>query len=192
MSDILFSVAWECGDRDCRVQWHKANYWTTEEGGYSVDNYSDGDHDDIDETDLPSMLVVDRSWREYAEYVARSGEDPLGEYMVKRSVKIRERWQFRFVNSIVGPKLLDARHAGQSYVPNNLLPEHVRSYLALDKNRRIADFADWKAFEEAVPGVQPMRWTTIQIEHDRPRNPEAMSRELKRLARRQLKQKQAA
>ena len=104
--------------------------------------------------------------------------------MVKHSAKVSERWEFKFNVSILGPVIREARRGRRKVLPSKL-PDHVKQYLQLDKgNRKVADFADWKAFEEAVPGIKPMRWVAIQIEHEKPRNPETVKRELRKLARR--------
>ena len=187
MCDVLFSVAWECGDKDCKVQWHKSNYWIDTDG-YTVDTYGDGDHESIEECDLPSMEEVDRSWRNYAAYVARTGTDPLQEYFVKHVVRVRERWHFRFNDSIVGPVLLGARRAGRSYSWRTL-PDHVKRYLHIKDSPRIHDFESWQAFVDVVPRVRPKTWLVFSIEHDWPRNPAIVSRDLRRLARRRIKSK---
>ena len=53
MTEIIETMPWNCGERDCPVGWHQSNYWVQEDGSYTVDNYGDGDHDDIDEDELP-------------------------------------------------------------------------------------------------------------------------------------------
>jgi hypothetical protein len=184
VEDILFSVAWTCGDHDCKAGWHKASYWTYGDR-YTVDSYSDGDHEDIDASDLPTSEEVSESWREYARDVLRTGEDPLGEYLVTRSTKIREAWKCRFNPSIVGPVLIDIKRGKHNYRQKEL-PPHVVSYLNLTPRFKLNDFATWDEFTQALPGVRPMTWTTIHIDHDRPRSPAAVARDLKRFAQRAL------
>ena len=187
MDDIMFSVAWECGDKGCPVQWHKANYWINSDGTYTVDNYSDGDHDPVEESELPTLDEVNRSWREYARHVYKTGEDPLGDYFVKRSVKTKESWQFKFNVSILGPVLVAARFGRRRILPTEL-PDHVKRYLNLDKGaRKLGDFTGWAELEAAVPGVKPMHWQSFEIEHDKPRRPKTVARELKGAARRTMR-----
>ena len=192
-ADIIFSMPWNCGESDCTApgHWHKASYWFYDDResppSYSVDEFSDGDHEDVDEADLPSPEAQIAAWREYYRHVAATGEDPLAEFMVKTVTRRHERWQFRLNGSIIGPVLITDRHAGRLYAGREL-PEHVRRYLNLDKaGRKLQDFANWAALAEAVPEVKPLRWLTAHIDHDTPRPAARVSAELRRLARKALR-----
>lgn len=191
--DLMFSVPWECGDRDCKVQWHLAGYWVDDEidTGYTVDNYSDGDHDAIEESELPSFEEQEKSWREYYRYVLRSGTDPLEQFIIKHSVKKSERWQFRVNNSIIGVVLTGARHAGREYVWHKL-PDYVKQYLRIENSARLGDFADFAAFNEALPHVKPLRWFVCHINHDAPRPAARVAKELKTAARKAIREARIA
>ena len=93
--DIIATVAWSCGERGCTSPggWHMSNYWLDDEveTGYTEDRYADGDHEYIEEKDLPTPEDVTRSWTEYAEWVAENGQDPLGNYMVPKDVTTQTR-----------------------------------------------------------------------------------------------------
>jgi hypothetical protein len=189
MSDTIISAqAWACGDKSCAAQWHQRNFWAYSDGTYSVDEHSDGDHEDCDESDLPSHQEVDASWRDYAAHVAATGLDPLGNYYVSRSVGRREVWHFAFNKSIVGPVLLRAKR-GRRVIPGHELPKHVRDYLGLDALARCLTGLSWQELGDAMPGLKAGRWTRHEIEHHAPRKPETIARELRAAARRHLSRK---
>lgn len=186
MSDIICTQAWTCGDKDCAAQWHQRNFWAYSDGTFSVDEYSDGDHETCDESDLPTSATIDASWREYAQHVAATGTDPLGNYYVRSERTERQAWAFRFSRSIVGPVLLQARR-GRRVVPSSELPKHVRQYLGLHQDgKRLEGFSNWAEFAAAVDGVKPGCWFRQEIEHKVPRKPETIARELRAAARRHL------
>lgn len=189
MEGIICTQAWACGDKDCRAQWHQRNFWAYSDGSYGVDEYSDGDHEDCEESDIPSQAEIEASWREYAQHVAATGEDPLGTYFVLRERAERQIWQFRFRNSIVGPVLQCAKRGGKVYCSTEL-PQHVRDYLTLHRDgRRIAGYASWDEFCEAVPNVKQGQWLRQTIEHRTTRNPATIARELRASAARDLRGK---
>lgn len=185
--DILFSMPNWC---DSCETWHREHYWIYDDGKYSVCD-DDGNHDDIAEEDLPSFAEQDNAWRDYSGWVISHGEDPLSEFYVKHSHKVRQRWQFRFSNSILGPILTEARRAGKRYWWNEV-PEHVRQYLNLAPvtfNRgKLGDFATWDELIAAQPEIKQGVLWTVHIEHDEPRAPAVMARELRTAARKHLRQ----
>ena len=186
MSDIISTQAWACGDKDCRAQWHQRNFWAYRDGTFSVDEYGDGDHEDCDESDLPTCEEIDASWNEYAQHVAATGEDPLGNYFVRRARTDRQAWAFRFGPSTIGPVLIQARR-GRNVVPASELPQHVREYLDLHQDgRRVQGFESWDDFAAALGGLKPGRWHRNTLEHRAPRNTETIARELRAAARRHI------
>ena len=189
-ADIIMSIPWQCGESDCKAQWHMSNYWTNSgvDTGYTVDSYADGDHESIDESDLPSDVDYAKAWRAYHEHVLATGQDPLGEFVVKPARKVRERWEFRFNNSILGYVLIAARRAGKR-VDARDLPAHVVEYLNLDKQRRVlGDFSGPEGrLEFAKLFPSPNKWNVQHIEATRARNPGVVAGELKAAARKALK-----
>jgi hypothetical protein len=170
--------------------WYLSSYWRYVDGTLGVDAFTDGDHEGIEENDMPTLEQVMRDWRAYYEDVARTGSDPLGQFAVSVSRTQRERWQFRFAaRAVVGIVLVTARRAGRTYAPNDL-PAHVREYLMLriDAYGRafVGDFATWAEFATAVLDghgrpVRPHVWWTDTL--DAPRSDAAVRRDLRRLAR---------
>lgn len=183
MDDILCSVAWK-GDG-----WHQANYWIYVRGKratYSVDWYSDGDHEPCHKRDLPSDKEVTESWLAYSRHVLETGQDPLGEFMVKRQIKRKERWEFRFRPSILGVVVQQARRAGRGCSPK-ALPAHVQEYLTLKPGTAVlTGFKNWRELAESVDNAKPGVWSAHTIENVQPRTQERITRDLRAAARRHL------
>ncbi len=186
-TDIISTVAWQCGNKDCGSPggWHVGNYWTQDEGGYTYDKFSDGDHDDCAESALPSADEIEKSWRRYSEWVLANGEDPLGNFMVKRTVQVQQPWHFRFNPAIIGPMLVGARLGRKAFTHRNV-PEHVREYLNLSSQGQLQDFKTFPELQVAQPLVKPGRWFRVILDHQQCRSDKAYVRELKTLARKHL------
>jgi len=161
--------------------WYLSTYWRYEDGTYGVDAFTDGDHDGIEEEDMPAPESIERDWRAYYEHVARTGEDDLGQFLVRRSRP--ERWEFRLNDSIIGPVFIDARRAGRVYRDPADLPAHVREWLTIQpaRARCITAFKTWTELEAAQPGIKRYRWFTVTL--DGPRSDAAVRRELRLRAR---------
>lgn len=179
MSDIIASVPWSCDERDCCVDWHIANYWCGDE--YTVDSYGDGDHEPIEEGDVPTPEAVAEAWATYARFVAETGRDPLGEYTVKRTRTITERWSVKIGRSILGLVVADVRR-NRRRVEMRDIPAHVREYLTVapeSKHRLILT-----ATEADMPEVKIGRWHSFTIEREVPRPASLVAAELRSAARR--------
>ena len=137
MDEPLFSKAWSCGESDCESGWHEATYWmniTGKKESYSVDSYSDGDHEDCDQVDLPTNEQVKASWEEYAADCLITGKDPLGQYRVKSKKTTNHQWQVKFGISILGIKCLGLRRRGRGrWISPNKIPQDVAEYLCIRK-----------------------------------------------------------
>jgi len=113
--DIIATVAWSCDETDgCTSPggWHMSNYWLDDEveTGYTVDRYADGDHEDVDEEDLPEPDHVIETWREYGAWVAANGQDPLHNYWTPKDVTTQERrYTVTLTPSILGPIIVGLR-----------------------------------------------------------------------------------
>ncbi len=203
MCDIISTVAWCCGFKDgCTVGWHTANYWIGSDGTYTVDNYSDGDHEEVDECDLPTPDDIDKSWRDYASYVAESGLDPLGNYTVKRTTKKKERYTATFKNMTwAGVVLCEVKRGGEKLTLRDL-PERVAQYLWVERKDEASAWmfvgGDWAYFTgldcvKALPlkkgVIMPEAVTTFTIDYDCPRPAATVTAELRRIAKRHLSEK---
>ena len=184
MDDIISIVAVDMG----KGEWARANYWIYTSGKratYSVDDFSDGDHETCSKRDLPTPEEEHQSWLDYSQFVLETGTDPLLEFVVKHETVRKERWQFKFSPSLVGPVLFAARHAGRAYLVREL-PAHVLAFLNLKTKGapRLQDFKTSQEFTDA--GLKFGRWHTDHVESKTARDPEAIARDLRRLARRRL------
>ena len=203
MCDIVSTMAWCCGFEDgCKVGWHMSNYWIDSDGTYTVDRYADGDHEGIDEEELPTPDDIDKSWREYAAYVSASGLDPLGNYTVKRTTKKKERYTATFKHMTwAGVVLCEVKRRGEKLVLRDL-PERVAEYLWVERKDEssawIFNGGDWAYFTsldcvKALPVkkgvIMPEAVVTFTLEYDCPRPAATVTAELRRIARRHIAEK---
>jgi hypothetical protein len=147
MCDILFSEAWECGDNDCKARWHKATYWTGKGFSYTVDRYSDGDHERCDKRELPSDEAIAQSWRRYSGYVAQTGLDPLNEFITPGPTSINRVWQARYAHWIgeskYGCRFTGARRRGRGdWRTSKELPAEVRDFLLVGEHESTGESMD--------------------------------------------------
>jgi len=84
-NDILLSMPWQCGDSDCTAlgTWHTGTYWAddTADTGYTYDKFTDGDHEEVEASDLPSAEDEVRMWAKYRLWALDNQADPLDEFM---------------------------------------------------------------------------------------------------------------
>ena len=187
MSDIIAEVPWHCGNaNNCTVGWHQTNYWCYADGSYSVDSYADGDHEGCDAEDVPTPEEIDAAWLDYSRWVAEHGEDPLGNFFIRRTKQTRERYRAEWRNSIAGPRLVSVKRAGRERLSD--LPDHVQSYLDIGE----------RTWDEliALPTVRTIGAASARadfvLEGKAPRSARAIQRELRKLARKHINKKENA
>ena len=192
MDDIIATIPWRCNERDCGSHggWHRSNYWAFRGEEYSEDRYGDGDHEPCGYSDIPTVEECNIAEREYTEYVARTGMDPLGEFMVKETITRNERWQFKWQPTIAGPIVRWVRWGGTSRTPA-YTPEYVQEYLQVLGS-------PWRSGGALVMqglssdklkelGHKPHVWCTVSIPHTTPRKHSTVTRELRKMARKALR-----
>ncbi len=134
-TDIIMQVPWNCGDRSCPQKWHMGAYWIDGDE-YTYDEFMDGDHETIEEKDIPSTEEYDAAWHEYFEHVAATGEDPLGEFMgIKDHKDVQVSYEVDLV--ITGDDVVATRVRRPKKAWTSEIPKVVVSYLGLDKDRRL-------------------------------------------------------
>ena len=206
---LIIETPWHCGDRDCPAGWHQATYWSMGDE-LSVDTYTDGDHEDCEEGDLPSPGEVDAAWEDYRKHVATTGDDPLVGYMVRGTYNRRARFVAEFRNGIGGAIFCRWRRGrgAWSFGPP---PDMLRDYLHLvddfaatepafrrwvlkdyeprtgeRANYTLAELLDMAAADENVTKItRPERRFVrvhLLLEEVVPRSESAMRRELRRMA----------
>lgn len=179
MDDIIASYPVED-----RGRWDIRHVWAYSDGTYTVCD-ADGNHDAINASDIPPQADVAAAWRDYAAHVARHGDDPLREYMVRRTVKRREHWRAQIVNSILGVCVRQLRRRGRTIQPGDA-PAHVRDYLTLGTGPRrmvIESLPSWRDVEAAGVKLSREGWHRFVVEYEAPRSAAVVARELRRIAR---------
>jgi hypothetical protein len=196
MDCIICTMPECCGEKDCPVGWHLAHYWRYDDGTYSVCD-SDGNHDDCDESDIPTDSEYSAAWLDYSRHVADTGCDPLGEFHgIPRATKRKERYTAAFRPSILGGKLVAVRRGGK-VMPLRDLPQRVIDYLDCERmpgeagNLRFR--GGWQELT-SLDCVKLYRGTarvTFTLDHEEPRPAAAVEADLRRAARRHLREKKA-
>ena len=136
MSEVLFEMPVRNEDYDSG--WRRVSYcmsWDDDPPGYGEYTVCDeeGYHDPIDKDDVNHASARhEEAWKEYGEYVARTGLDPLSEYFVPRTYKRKVRYTVEFRNSIGGAYLCrwrrGARGAWTLAMPDKLLADAFSLY----------------------------------------------------------------
>lgn len=194
MDDIILVQPWSE-----KGKWFKRSFWYySESKTYSVDELSDGDHEDCDEDDLPNWSDVEKEWLDYYRHVAETGEDPLDEFYVKRSHKVKQVWYVAFSRTADGtPYLTRIKHAGRYYAPFDpaALPKHVKDYLWVEDKPGVPRMElgiQWDDLVEAL-GIDKLdKLQRIELEYDAPFSARRIRQQLQKLARRSIRQKEAS
>jgi len=196
MSDIVSTVPWCCGERNCPSQWHKSTYWCYDDGTYSCDRYTYGYHENVQQADMPSPEEEVNAWKGYACYVLETGTDPLYEYNVKHTRSVKESYYAQVKRSIAGPRLVLLRR-GRIEVPLDEIPQHVLDWLNIPSPSPTASRPlflmgmDWSHFIECPEvhvwkndnGIAAVRFS---LNRKIPRSPAAVATDLRKAAQRHL------
>jgi hypothetical protein len=195
MSGIICTVPWCCGERGCPTRWHIEHYWFQDDGTYSVCD-SDGNHDGCEQSDVPTCEQQEAAWLDYSRHVAATGCDPLGEFNVPRMTKRKERYTAAFRKSILGAALVAVRRAGK-VVPLRDLPQRVIDYIDAERLNGAAGNLRYRGGWDELVGldcVTVYRGTarvTFTLESEEPRPEATVGGDLRRAARRHLREKKA-
>lgn len=196
MEDIICTMPKACGEKDCPVGWHLAHYWAYDDGTYSVCD-SDGNHDGCDAGDVPTAEQEHAAWLDYSRHVAATGCDPLGEFFgVPRTTKRKERYTAAFRKSILGAALVAVRRAGK-VVPLRDLPQRVIDYIDAERLNGAAGNLRYRGGWDELVGldcVTVYRGTarvTFTLDHEETRAEAAVEADLRRAARRHLRESKA-
>lgn len=87
MEDIIYSIPWEDDG------WFLASYWQYEDGTYSVDNYTDGDHETIEAEELPTPEEIDEAWGNYYLFCLETGTEPLNDSSIQKEEKRKQKYK---------------------------------------------------------------------------------------------------
>jgi len=195
MEDIICTVPEACGEKDCPVGWHLAHYWAYDDGTYSVCD-SDGNHDGCEQSDVPTCEQHQSAWLVYSRHVAATGCDPLGEFNVPRATKRKERYTAAFRLSILGAALVAVRRGGK-VVPMRDLPQRVADYLCVERLNGAAGNLRYEGGWQELIGLDSVKVyrgtarVTFTLDHEEPRAEAAVEADLRRAARRHLRESKA-
>jgi hypothetical protein len=141
-SDIIATRAWQDTDNadepDYGYGWQIEHLWINDDGKYSTCD-SDGSHEPFDGRGVRGYYRdASESWKEYAAFVAETGEDPLGSYSVDHETRTVETWTATLETWIgsrkLGLRIKSVRRKGdKTETPNQSLPDHVRDYLEMKR-----------------------------------------------------------
>ncbi len=197
-SDLIATRAWRDWDDadDDDGGWRVQHLWIY--GGDKRSDYStcdsDGNHEPCSARDAKTFSRDEgKSWKDYAEWVAEHGTDPLMNYRVEYTTKRTETWVARVRKAIgyqtCGLSLVSARRKGGKSVKPGDLPAHVSEFLELKKYGQsnyclegIVELSD----ATHAKAVAHRHYTTFTFEVERviPRPAKTVRRELIALAKR--------
>ena len=195
MEEIICTVPYACGDKDCPVGWHLAHYCAYDDGTCGVCD-SDGNHDDCEQGDVPTCEQYEAAWLDYSRHVAATGCDPLREFNVPRTTKRKGRYTAAFRKSILGASLVAVRRAGK-VVPLRDLPQRLIDYIDAERLNGAAGNLRYRGGWDKLVGldcVTVYRGTarvTFTLDHEEPRGEAAVETDLRRAARRHLRESTA-
>ena len=116
-------------------------------------------------------------WRSYAQWVARTGKDPLGEFSSRETRTAKRTFVVRFSDSIVGPKVTGVRPIKGKYAPLSEQSEEVKRFLS--------DLHEFKSVEDLHERAWGLSWKgyhRAEITLDFPRAERATKAAIKRRA----------
>lgn len=136
-SEIILTIPTYDDDNESWYSEHIWIYCTGIRTSYTICD-SDGNHEPISKRDVNDLSKREHQlWREYSAWVIRhDGEDPIGEFLVKRTKTMKRNYvaHFRRWNGEqkYGLALTHVRWAGGLHTPDQL-PEGFRAYFGAEK-----------------------------------------------------------
>lgn len=216
VSDIVFSYPSYDDDNE---SWSRNSVWFHAAGKRTTytDADDDGSHTPISRREFDRLSrTYEKEWLEYSKWVLKHGEDPLGEFYVKRATVMKRNY-VAFWQSWIGASKFGLAFAGLRWAgtPGNLLeadptrlPEGLRDYLGLKKIEGrwvLADFKSEAELNDCLKDASDVGFVSGQnngtghkamsysrgyfkgkAEWKEPRDPAAIRRELLRLARKHI------
>lgn len=138
-ADILSTSCWQDFDDETKPPyfgWQIEHLWINEDGKYTTCD-CDGNHEYFDGRGIRAFYRdAEQSWKDYAKWVAENKCDPLGNYFVKPTHTIKQRWT-AVASSWVGASKngLAVRKfkRGNRIVNPDIAPKEVKDYFQLKK-----------------------------------------------------------
>jgi hypothetical protein len=205
IADVITQIPWYCDDKDCPHKWHLGTFWTNDDEEdikdgcpYTYDSFSDGDHEP--EESMPSWEEENQAWIEYAEWVVENAEDPLGQYMVKRTIRSKRYYEVEYKPTVAGAMAVRFRrgHRGK-WEPIDNVPKDIKMFFLIEKRNRVPYCDEYKSFNDFIvylTGAENAENTRRTkkgvivggtVEDDQQRKESAYKRDLLRAARRDVR-----
>ena len=138
MVEIIMQIPWEMDDGQLAL----ASYWVQEDGGYTVDMFTDGDHEGVEDDEVPTAEQEQQAWRDYHQRCLQDGEDQLSQYTISYTETREVSWDI-WISTRPGEgkvRFQKAREVTEQFQGSNddwmehhrSLPEYVRQYLCLE------------------------------------------------------------
>ena len=171
---------------------------------WSCDRDGNWDREDGVEVGTPDQKIMDRdysyeasraTWGRYYRYAARTGTDPLGEFNVPTTEKVKESWQVKFSSWLGQTKhgimLQGARRNSRGpWLTGANLAKHVLEYLCCQKTPvgyYTSDFKTIEEFKKLIPVQRPISPTVAKflckIDKEVPVSPRKVKEEIRRRSR---------
>lgn len=187
MEDIICSKPWWCDEHG----WHKSSWWIYNDGTYSLDEFSDGDHEDCDEEEVPTSQELDEAWADYGLWCLNHGEDPLNEFCINKTYAKKRVWVIDVRNWIgaksLGLKVVGAKSGGKYYRVNEF-PQYLHEYLLLGSTGNIDGVYTFDQLNELLPRVGKNKYR-VELEEKIPYSESTVKRNLRKKVRRYLRMK---
>lgn len=146
-------VPWNCGDKDCKSQWHLASYYAADDSdnAYYCDKYGDGDMgESCEESDIPSANDESKAWLDYYAYVAKTGHDPLTEFNYKQP-DVNRKWQARIVQRKDNLLVTGLRRRGRGHwLSLNEASTEAKEFLYINEDNCLQDFHSLAELEKGA------------------------------------------
>jgi len=165
MSEIIVTMPWYTHERDRAkparrvLRWHMVTVWHHDDGTYSADMYSNGEHEKWCAGDVPNAEIVKRGWTLYFQDMARTGEDQLNALHLPTDRKIRRHWQADLAPWLGGREhgllINGVRRRGRGEWIRDLdaWPQSVREYLNAQRTNVRITSPDFHTMEELSQAV---------------------------------------
>lgn len=133
---------------------------------WSVDSDGDwsADEEDVDSPNYPrfeedhSYESNRATWEGYFEYVAKTGDDHLGEFCVSKPKDKPVKWQARFQQSKNGVAVIGVKKYGdRKWISLGKAPSDVKDFLALEGN--LVAPQSWKTIAEMKEAAHEVKWS---------------------------------
>jgi len=181
--------------------WTQQHVWFNDDGQFSITAGYDGNHTELTQDEVDELLAdMENNNKEYDEYVSKTGTDPAGVYYVNYEKKVTagltvyyKRWIGEKPHglAVTTVRVLTGKHKGV-FNPQDL-PKPIADYLSLKHmplpHRWVMDGFTKDDLREGGEDITYVNDDYFQclVEWEEPKAEATVKRELRAIARKQLK-----